>query len=638
MPYALHRRIPVPQQYEQSLRTTTFPAPTRGIVQSENESYMQPGGANIQDNWAPTMRGVKLRGGTVRYCDLHALDATVPPVPSALRQPVISAFTYVSGTAEKMFAAQPTKLFDVTLTTPVLVKSGQTSGNYAAAQMNNAAGEWLIACNESGDHPLRFNGTSWVTLDGVNPTPGDGASQITGPAPGLGPPPALSYVWKYRNRLFFIQKRSMSAWYLDINSVGGALLEIPLSGAAGKGGTLLFGAVYSTDAGDGNDDKCVFVTTLGEVLVFTGTNPGDAANWRQEGRWSLGRPMGMNAHIQIGGDLMVLTIEGIVPLSVALARDISQTELAMLTRTIKPMWRENVAKRTTYPWTIARWDEYGALFVTWPGGNPGDRMCAVSNLATGAWCRFIGYDALCFLRRGADLFYGTQDGIIMQGERTGYDDGNHARKPYLATLVGGWEMFGAPAANFIWHQARANFHSAAGEPFQPQLAAAVNYNIVLPSPPQAGPDPGPLDIWDQGIWGPSMWTPPAMWANATAYAVGATAYDGPAHNYWTAAVAHTSAAAPTVFAADRTAHPTYWTLASPQPGPPVPTPTERDRYAQWDQPGPIAPPVRSTLWVSIGETGYAHAPIVQVTVAQAVRPQVELISIGATYEPAGVNV
>src|SRR5580765_5320785 len=362
MPYALHRRIPVPQQFEQSLRTTTFPAPTRGIVQSENESYMQPGGANIQDNWAPTMRGVKLRGGTVRYCDLHALDATVPPVPSALRQPVISAFSYVSGTAEKMFAAQPTKLFDVTLTTPVLVKAGQTSGNYAAAQMNNAAGEWLIACNESGDHPLRFNGTSWVTLDGVT-VPGDGASTITGPAGAL--PPALSYVWKYRNRLFFIQKRSMSAWYLDINSVGGALLEIPLSGAAGKGGVLLFGAVYSTDAGDGNDDKCVFVTTLGEVLVFTGTNPGDSANWRQEGRWALGKPMGMNAHTQIGGDLVVLTIEGIVPLSVALARDISQTELAMLTRTIKPLWRQNSTTRTAYPWTIERWDEYGALFVTW---------------------------------------------------------------------------------------------------------------------------------------------------------------------------------------------------------------------------------------------------------------------------------
>src|SRR4249920_35623 len=155
MPYALNRRIPVPQQFEQSLRTTTFPAPTRGIIQSENESYMQPGGATVQDNWAPTMRGVKLRGGTVRYCDLHALDATVPPVPSALRKPVISTFTYVSGVTQKMFAAQATKLFDVTTGVPALVKGGQTSGNYAAAQMSNAAGDWLIACNDAGDMPLR---------------------------------------------------------------------------------------------------------------------------------------------------------------------------------------------------------------------------------------------------------------------------------------------------------------------------------------------------------------------------------------------------------------------------------------------------------------------------------------------------
>ena len=29
----------------------------------------------------------------------------------------------------------------------------------------------------------------------------------------------LSYVWKYRNRLFFIETDSMNAWYLNIDSV-----------------------------------------------------------------------------------------------------------------------------------------------------------------------------------------------------------------------------------------------------------------------------------------------------------------------------------------------------------------------------------------------------------------------------------
>src|SRR5262245_13851734 len=172
MPYALLRRQAVPQQYAQALRTTTFPAPTRGIVMNESESYMQPGGAIIQDNWYSTMRGVRLRGGCTRWCDLHALDATVPPVPDASRLPVISGFEYVSGSQQRMYAGQATKLFDVTASTPVLVKSGQASGNYASAQMSNAADDWLIAVNDAGDFPLRTkDGLTWVTLD-----------------PGAGPP------------------------------------------------------------------------------------------------------------------------------------------------------------------------------------------------------------------------------------------------------------------------------------------------------------------------------------------------------------------------------------------------------------------------------------------------------------------
>ena len=48
--------------------------------------------------------------------------------------------------------------------------------------------------------------------------------------------------------------------------------------------------------------------------------------------------------------------------------------------------------------------------------------------------------------------------------------------------------------------------------------------------------------------------------------------------------------------------------------------------------------VRNTGWVSIGLTGFSHAPVIQVTVAQNAKPEVDLISIAATYERAGVNV
>jgi hypothetical protein len=619
--YVAFRRQPVDQQVAQHLRSLAIPAPTRGIVQNENLAYLQPGGAIILDNWASTLRGIKLRGGTIRWCDTG----------EAL--PIISAFEYITSSANQMFAANESKLFNVTSNAAEIVKSGQTSGNYSAAQFSNAAGDWMLVCNDAGDPILRYDGTTWVTLDPNDPvviadwingsayTPGevvhdgdlgtywraqtahtsaaggtfeddrtanpsywdvdsasDGQPWISGaPASTVADGIGLTYVWKYRNRLFFIEGGTMDAWYLGINSVGGALQRVSLAGSATRGGFLLFGAVWSIDAGDGTDDKCVFVTNLGELLIFSGTNPSDSANWKQEGRYSTSPPLGMNAHINIGGDLMIMTVDGIVPTSQAISKTAGQLELAMLTRTIKPLWRQQVLSKRDKPWTAVRWDEYGAAFVAVPGGEPGQRFCLVVNNATGAWSRFLGFDATCFIRMRGDLFFGTQDGVIMQAERTGYDDGNHAKLPYVATLLGGWETFGVPAGHIVWHQTRATFLVGPGEPFRPQLSAAINYIPNVPPPPPAMPDNTiGADLWDVGVWGP--------------------------------------------------------------PGSDPPTPAELDAYLQWDMGMPAPPSMQSTLWVSIGRTGYAHAPIVQITVAQQLKPNVELIVLSATYEPAGVNV
>jgi hypothetical protein len=60
--------------------------------------------------------------------------------------------------------------------------------------------------------------------------------------------------------------------------------------------------------------------------------------------------------------------------------------------------------------------------------------------------------------------------------------------------------------------------------------------------------------------------------------------------------------------------------------------------ALWDGPPPPGSVVRNTGWVSIGMTGFSHAPIVQITVAQTNRPIVDLISISAIFERSGVNV
>ena len=168
----------------------------------------------------------------------------------------------------------------------------------------------------------------------------------------------------------------------------------PAVGATKRGGSLLFGASWTVDTGSGLDDKCVFVTDQGEVVIFAGTDPTASASWRQEGCYDISRPLGKNAHVKLGGDILVATLDGIVPLSATMQKDVSALSLAAITYNIEPMWTREFLNKRTYPWMLAKWDEGSALLVSFPGdasptlGIPTTvgATVGVSNLHTGAWC------------------------------------------------------------------------------------------------------------------------------------------------------------------------------------------------------------------------------------------------------------
>ena len=158
--HAAFRRQPVPGEMAIQYQAITLPAPIRGIIENENWAYTKPGCAVILDNWFPTQKGLRLRGGTERWLML--------PDPVEV---VRSGFEYISGAVQRMFAATATRLFDVSFAdTPVLVTGTQTDGNYSAAQLANTGGDWLLAVNDSGDYVRRYNGTSWAYLSTTTPT------------------------------------------------------------------------------------------------------------------------------------------------------------------------------------------------------------------------------------------------------------------------------------------------------------------------------------------------------------------------------------------------------------------------------------------------------------------------------------
>jgi hypothetical protein len=419
--------------------------------------------------------------------------------------------SYKSGAAELFFAATASVIADITtvvdpLIPPTPVVTGQTGGYYSWEQFGTPGGDYLYAVN-GADAPLLFDGTTWTPITGVS-TPA-----ITGVTTS-----ELSHVWSFANRLFFVRKGTMEAYYLPIDSIGGAALTFSLAGIFKRGGSLMFGAKWSIDAGDGLDDKCVFVSTEGEVAVYEGTNPGSAADWRKAGIYQIARPLGQNATVSAGGDLLVATEVGIVPLSEVVRRDIAALELGAVSRNISPYWQQQAQKITTLPWEMAKIPKSNIMVVSQPDIIDTLGTCLIANLQTGAWARFTGWKTRCLGVSAGRGYFGSDDGCVYAMETGGSDDG----AVYTCTYLGQHDDFGATAMQKTVTQMRPVFQTA--NPISAKLSALPDYDETLPAPPSSVAE-FPVGIWDAGLWDGALWDSGVVTvANAQWVAIGVTGY------------------------------------------------------------------------------------------------------------------
>lgn len=468
------RRVANPQAAKAEIKT--FPAPKMGQVANENVAEASIGGAAILDNWRPTTRGIALRGGSTRH-------ATVSGAVKHL-------FTYDGG-VRKMFACTATSIYDVTspasaTEVPEAAVSDQTSGDYSTAMMNTTGGDYAVIVNGS-DPMLLYDGTEFKAI-----------TDLSDPAIADIDTSRFSHVWVYRNRLWFVEKSTLNAWYLDVDSIAGDAEVFPLAGVFPNGGALLFGARWSLDAGDGLDDKCVFVSTNGEVAVYEGSDPGGENDWRLVGVYQIGRPLGKNATMQAGGDLLIATVEGLVPISQAVNKDRAALSLASPSFRIAPEWAKDVTSRPD-GWGLVKWPAKKIAVVCIPAPAGYEQYCRVLHLETGAWGRYTGWDTQCGVEFQDLMFFGTSGGRILNAEVGGTDDG----APYVCTAVLSFDHFGTPGPIKTVQMARASF--LASVKFNPQVSASANYTVDLPSAPNGVTDDNNADLWDIGLWDQARW-------------------------------------------------------------------------------------------------------------------------------------
>lgn len=473
------QRAAVPEVMRPKARPAPFVSPTRGWVTNENLAAARGASARLIENWFPEVDGIRLRAGAAKNATIGATA-------------VEALFTYAGGGSEMLFAADATKIFDVSAldpdTAPAADVSGQTSGHYSVENFATAGGDFLYACNEA-DAPQLFDGTSWTQITGIS------SPAITGVTTSL-----LKSVWSYRDRLFFVERDSLRAWYLPVESIGGAASDIELAGVFGRGGSLLFGATWSLDAGDGVDDKCVFVTDKGEVAIYEGADPSDINDWRLVGRYDISEPLGKNGHMRAGGDVLIATLDGIVPLTEIIQKDPAALSLSAVTRPIEPDWTtEARAALDAYPWEMLKWPLRNMGIVSLPHSTLSTPRCLVVNLQSGAWAKYVGWDVRSMAVFGRQAYFGDSAGNILAMESGGTDNGSS----YLCRVSFAFSHLKAPGAHKTAQLARAIFIAASA--FTPKLSVTTDYAITFPTPPSAAADGGADAVWDAGVWDVSKW-------------------------------------------------------------------------------------------------------------------------------------
>lgn len=325
----------------------------------------------------------------------------------------------------------------------------------------------------------------------------------------------LIFAWAYKNRLFFIQKDSLDIWYLPVDQVGGELAKFPLGGIFGQGGSLLFGATWSTDAGaqGGLSEQVIFVTTEGEVAVYQGANPSEAEDWGKVGVYRIGRPLGPKAWIRDGGDLVIATSIGYVRLTEAIRREMAALGPTAVSYPIEVAWNEAVERRSGAQWHCEVWPSKQMAVVALPTINEQQPAMFLANIRTGAWCRRPNWDATCVIVYQERLLFGTSGGGIVEANVSGLDED----RPYTGVCVPLFEDLGSPASLKVVTLARP----VALAPIETRLDVSVqsDYRIALPPVPNA--EPVPIGgQWGNAVWGQSAWgatletVPNQMWRSS----------------------------------------------------------------------------------------------------------------------------
>ena len=439
----------------------SVPAPVTGWNTRDSLDAMAPTDAVTLDNWYPTLGKVTARKGYSEHITTGLGSSDVDTLAE-----------YHAGAVQILVAAADGKLFDASSSAASALASGFTNNQWQTANFNG----YMLLVN-GADAPQIFDGStmSAAGFSGSGLTPAD-----------------LDGVAVFKNRLFFWDTAAQDFWYGTLNAISGVLTKFPLSRVAQFGGNLIGMASWTHDGGDGVDDYAVFVMSSGDVIVYSGTDPGDASAWSLVGVYHVAEPLSVRGLVKVGGDLMLMTTRDYVSLT-SVMRTGQVGNASKLAGAVESAVAD-VNGGFGYQATL--WPKGGMMVFNVPSSLTDTYYQHVINMTTGAACRFTDVNARCWGVFNDDLYFGSTDGKIYKFW-DGYTDNGSAIN---ADGVSAWNSFGAPERKRCTAirpviQSSGNIDYSAGVGFDFRDVLAVSASST--STNQATWD---VDYWDVTYW------------------------------------------------------------------------------------------------------------------------------------------
>jgi hypothetical protein len=385
------------------------------------------------------------------------------------------------------------------------------TGNLTAT-LTTAAPHGLITGNRvsiSGATPTQFNGIYAITVTGASTFTYTMATAPSGNATVVGTytvngitgvnSNTFVNVNLFKNRLYFCQNNTLSFWYLDVTAISGPATEFALGAFYRNGGYLQAAGTWTLDAGYGVDDFIVFVSSMGEILVYKGSNPSDTANWAMVGLWQFGQTFSRKCFFKWGGDLLLLTQDGLLPLTSALQSSRLDPRINLTDKIFYAVSLACSQYNNNYGWQINYLAEANMLILNIPISGGTEQY--VMNTINKSWARFTNIEANCFEVAGdTNMYFGGNGYVGLYF--TGFSDNN-------TNIIGNAQQ----AYNYFDSRGQLKRFTLVRPIFQtdnglPTVLCGISTDFdTVPLTNQLAFNPSIISIglWDTGKWDQNSW-------------------------------------------------------------------------------------------------------------------------------------